>query len=92
MGVLRRELRSIGDVGEATLAEYRELSERHSFLVAQVDDLEKAGAELQGVPTSTQRFHVVLESYLADPSEDRRMALREAGATEVLPLALAVTG
>ena len=36
MGVLRRELRAIGDVGEATLAEYRELSERHRFLVEQV--------------------------------------------------------
>jgi chromosome segregation protein len=49
MTVLRRELRSIGDVGEATLAEYRELSERHRFLVEQTDDLERAGGELQRV-------------------------------------------
>jgi len=49
MGVLRRELRAIGDVGEATLVEYRELSERHRFLVEQVADLEQAGAELQRV-------------------------------------------
>ena len=49
MGVLRRELRSIGDVGEATLTEYRELSERHRFLVEQVADLEQAGAELRRV-------------------------------------------
>ncbi|HZO06402.1 MAG TPA: AAA family ATPase [Solirubrobacterales bacterium] len=46
MGVLRRELRAIGDVGEATLAEFRELSERHRFLVEQVADLELAGGEL----------------------------------------------
>src|SRR5688500_8642340 len=49
MGVLRRELRSIGDVGEATLTEYRELSERHRFLVEQVADLEQAGDELRRV-------------------------------------------
>jgi chromosome segregation protein len=49
MTVLRRELRSIGDVGEATLTEFRELSARHAFLVEQVADLERAGAELRGV-------------------------------------------
>jgi chromosome segregation protein len=49
MTVLRRELRSIGDVGEATLTEFRELSVRHAFLVEQVADLERAGAELRGV-------------------------------------------
>ncbi|MGE3910663.1 MAG: chromosome segregation protein SMC, partial [Chloroflexota bacterium] len=49
MTVLRRELRAIGDVGEATLTEFRELSERHSFLVTQTADLEKAGQELAGV-------------------------------------------
>jgi chromosome segregation protein len=49
MGVLRRELRAIGDVGEATLAEYRELSERHRFLVEQTADLEAAGGELRRV-------------------------------------------
>jgi chromosome segregation protein len=49
MGVLRRELRAIGDVGEATLAEYRELSERHRFLVEQVADLEQASQELRRV-------------------------------------------
>jgi chromosome segregation protein len=43
---LRRELRAIGDVGEATLLEYRELSERHSFLVTQTADLEQASQEL----------------------------------------------
>ena len=49
MGALRRELRSIGDVGEATLTEFRELSERHGFLVTQVRDLELAGEELRRV-------------------------------------------
>jgi chromosome segregation protein len=49
MTVLRRELRAIGDVGEATLAEFRELSERHAFLVTQTADLEQADRELQGV-------------------------------------------
>ncbi|MCC7371191.1 MAG: chromosome segregation protein SMC [Chloroflexi bacterium] len=49
MTTLRRELRSIGDVGEATLLEFRELSERHAFLVTQTADLEQAGTELQGV-------------------------------------------
>jgi chromosome segregation protein len=46
---LRRELRAIGDVGEATLTEYRELSERHRFLVEQVADLDQAGVELRRV-------------------------------------------
>ena len=49
MTVLRRELRAIGDVGEATLIEYRELSERHSFLVTQTADLEQAALELTRV-------------------------------------------
>jgi chromosome segregation protein len=49
MAVLRRELRAIGDVGEATLAESRELSERHAFLVEQTSDLERASAELRQV-------------------------------------------
>jgi chromosome segregation protein len=49
MGALRRELRAIGDVGEATLTEFRELSERHQFLVTQVADLEQAGEELRRV-------------------------------------------
>ncbi|MFN8637699.1 MAG: chromosome segregation protein SMC [Chloroflexota bacterium] len=49
MAVLRRELRQIGDVGEATLTEYRELSERHQFLVEQTADLDKAGEELRQV-------------------------------------------
>ena len=49
MNQLRRELRTIGDVGEATLTEYRELSERHRFLVEQVADLEQAGLELRRV-------------------------------------------
>ena len=49
MAVLRRELRQIGDVGETTLTEYRELSERHQFLVEQTADLDKAGEELRQV-------------------------------------------
>jgi chromosome segregation protein len=49
MSALRREIRSIGDVGEATLAEFRELSERHAFLVEQVADLEGTGAQLRRV-------------------------------------------
>jgi len=49
MTALRRELRSIGDVGEATLAEFRELSDRHAFLVEQIADLEGAAAELHRV-------------------------------------------
>jgi chromosome segregation protein len=49
MGTLRRELRAIGDIGEATLAEFRELSERHRFLVEQTADLEMAGDELRKV-------------------------------------------
>jgi chromosome segregation protein len=47
MTALRRELRAIGDVGEATLAEFRELSSRHAFLIEQMADLERADAELR---------------------------------------------
>ena len=43
-----------------------------------ISEVEDTIAELQGVSTSTERFHVVLEAYLTDPSEDKRMALREA--------------
>jgi chromosome segregation protein len=49
MTSLRRELRSIGDVGEATLEEFRELSTRHAFLIEQMADLERADAELRQV-------------------------------------------
>jgi len=49
MATLRRELRVIGDVGEATLAEFRELRDRHTFLVTQVADLEQAGDGLRVV-------------------------------------------
>src|SRR5207253_1160570 len=49
MTSLRRELRSIGDVGEATLTEFRELSTRHAFLIEQMADLERADAELREV-------------------------------------------
>ncbi|MCC6175362.1 MAG: AAA family ATPase [Chloroflexi bacterium] len=49
MAALRRELRNIGDVGEATLVEFRELRDRHAFLVEQVSDLDTVAGELRGV-------------------------------------------
>jgi len=48
MNALRRELRAIGPVGDAALAEFGELRERHEFLTTQTADLEATVAELRG--------------------------------------------
>ena len=47
IAVLQRELRAVGGVAESVVSEYRELSERHSFLEHQSADLRVAMAELE---------------------------------------------
>jgi chromosome segregation protein len=47
MATLQRELRAVGGVAESVVAEYRELSERHTFLEHQSADLRGAMAELE---------------------------------------------
>ncbi len=43
---LRRELRGLGDVNPAAIAEYDEVRERHEFLLTQAADLEEARAKI----------------------------------------------
>ncbi len=43
---LRRELRAIGEVNPAAIAEYAEVSERHEFLLTQAADLEESRAKI----------------------------------------------
>ena len=47
IGTLQRELRVVGSVGDTVVEEYRELTERHDFLVEQSQDLRTAMDELQ---------------------------------------------
>ncbi len=44
---LQRELRAVGGVSESVMDEFREMSERHDFLLHQAEDLHKAMAELR---------------------------------------------
>ncbi len=43
---LRRELRLLGDVNPAAIAEYEEVRERHEFLLTQAADLEESRAKI----------------------------------------------
>jgi chromosome segregation protein len=47
IGTLQRELRVVGGVAESVVEEFREISDRHDFLVHQSDDLRAAMAELR---------------------------------------------
>jgi chromosome segregation protein len=47
IATLQRELRAVGGVADSVVAEYREMSERHSFLEHQSADLRAAMAELE---------------------------------------------
>jgi len=47
IALLQRELRVVGGVADSVVEEFREISERHDFLVHQSDDLRVAMAELQ---------------------------------------------
>jgi chromosome segregation protein len=47
--ILQAELRRMGPINPLAADEYRDLSERHNFLEAQLDDLEQARAELRKV-------------------------------------------
>jgi chromosome segregation protein len=53
---LRRRLRQLGPVDLETVDEYQEVSERHAFLVGQVEDLEKAALSLRKVATELNRL------------------------------------
>jgi chromosome segregation protein len=53
---LRRRLRQLGPVDLETVDEYKEVSERHEFLVGQVEDLEKAAVSLRKVATELNRL------------------------------------
>ena len=88
MTALRRELRAIGDVGEATLAEFRELSERHAFLIEQMADLEKADAELRLVmdELTLMMRHVSLQTPDAVRPSQQAFTALTSGMTPVMPL------
>jgi chromosome segregation protein len=47
IATLQRELRAVGGVAESVIDEYREMSERHSFLEHQSADLQAAMADLE---------------------------------------------
>ena len=47
--ILQAELRRMGPINPLAADEYRQLSERHDFLEAQLDDLEQSRAELRKV-------------------------------------------
>ena len=49
MEILQAELRRMGPINPLAADEYRDLSERHDFLEAQLEDLEQARAELRKV-------------------------------------------
>jgi chromosome segregation protein len=49
LDILQAELRRMGPINPLAADEYRDLSERHDFLEAQLDDLEQARAELRKV-------------------------------------------
>jgi chromosome segregation protein len=53
---LRKRVRQLGPVDPETVTEYQEVLERHSFLVAQVEDLEKAGESLRKVIAELDRL------------------------------------
>jgi chromosome segregation protein len=53
---LRKRLRQLGSVDPEAVTEYQEVLERHSFLVGQVEDLEKAGTSLRKVITELDRL------------------------------------
>ncbi|HID86315.1 MAG TPA: hypothetical protein EYP55_02925, partial [Anaerolineae bacterium] len=52
---LKAQLRSLGAVDPEALAEYEETLERHAFLTAQVDDLQRAAQDLQQVIAELDR-------------------------------------
>jgi chromosome segregation protein len=62
LAALRRQLDELGEVNLAALEDYRQLEERHVFLVGQKADLEESLHELQKAigkinRTTRQRFH-----------------------------------
>ena len=55
IAVLQRELRVLGAVAAGVVEEYRDLSERHDFLLTQAGDLRTAMAELQQAAEELER-------------------------------------
>jgi chromosome segregation protein len=53
---LRRRLRQLGPVDLETVDEYQQVAERHTFLVGQVEDLEKAAQSLRKVVAELDRL------------------------------------
>jgi chromosome segregation protein len=67
IGVLQRDLRLVGGVAESVVEEFREISDRHDFLVHQSDDLRAAMAELHRAAAELEahmreRFATVFEA------------------------------
>ncbi len=53
---LQRELRAVGGVSEGVVQEYRELSERHDFLLQQAEDLLQAMNELRAASVELEDY------------------------------------
>ncbi|MFQ6058729.1 MAG: chromosome segregation protein SMC [Anaerolineae bacterium] len=53
---LKAQLRSLGAVDPQVLAEYEETRERHTFLTAQIDDLQRAARDLHQVIAELDRL------------------------------------
>lgn len=69
---LRRAIRNLGHVNVDAVTEYAEVNERHTFLAAQLADLEKAKAELEKIiedmtkvmtETFAKRFEEIAEHF-----------------------------
>ncbi|MEG1686571.1 MAG: chromosome segregation protein SMC [Angelakisella sp.] len=64
---LRNRIKSMGSVNVAAIEEYKEVSERYEFMRAQIDDVEKAKAELTRMITqlSAQMSSIFTEKFAA---------------------------
>ncbi|MDP3947655.1 MAG: AAA family ATPase [bacterium] len=68
---LRGELASIGDIDEALVREAKETEERHAFLTAQLEDLERAAADLRTLLNDLdQRLHLEFSRALTTINEE----------------------
>ncbi len=72
---LQRELRTVGGVGDGVVEEYRELSERHDFLVGQAEDLRRAMGELRSASVDLEAY---MRTRFAEVFEAVNAAFQEA--------------
>lgn len=72
---LQRELRAVGGVNESVVQEYRELSERHDFLLGQAEDLHAAMADLEKAAAELEEY---LRNRFTEVFEAVNAAFREA--------------